>query len=314
MTPEKSPHQGTSEMNPHEYFGNLPFGVMLRMTVAVATLLMSGLSLPAEHKPVAPATESEEAKRSREELQVSLEQIAPMRMQHTETGAVIERVEHPVLRYASPLWGGHHGTLWVWGKRGRPVAVLEMSLVQKDGLWYRSFHSTTDAPLRLDTPNEKSWTPKSSNVKFQPLPNAPPPADTPSARLRQMKAFAQKFSAHQLWTWREGDGSRHELRMLTTPVHRYEDRDQQLIDGALFIIAQGTNPEATLFLEAVNPIDGGKPIWQFGIGRSSFAEHIVNYEDQEVYHDPPVKYDEIFNSSNSYWRTTANVKDQESQP
>ena len=151
-------------------------------------------------------------------------------------------------------------------------------------------------------------------MKFQPLPNAPPPAETPSAGLRQMKAFLQKFSAHQLWTWREGDGSRHELRMLTTPVHRYEDREQQLIDGALFIIAQGTNPEATLFLEAVNSADGGKPNWQFGIGRTSFAEQIVHYEDQEVYHDPPVKHDEIFNSTNSYWRTKSKLDEKGSEP
>ena len=301
-------------MNSRKCCGCRAFEWKLWMAAAVATLLVSGLSSPAQDKPAAPVTESEEAKRSREELQVSLEQVAPMRLRHTGTEAEIERVEHPVLRYSAPLWGGHHGTLWVWGKRGRPVAVLEMSLVQKDGLWYRSFHSTTDAPLKLDLPNGKSWTPKSSNVNFQPLPNAAPPAETPAARLRQMKAFAQKFSAHQLWTWREGDGSRHELRMLTTPVHRYEDREQQLIDGALFIIAQGTNPEATLFLEAIQPANGAKPTWQFGIGRSSFAEHIVNYEDKEVYHDPPVNYAEIFNSSNSYWRTTSKSDDKGSEP
>ena len=285
------------------------------MMVVVAAVVASGPSLPAQEKltdkPVAPADEPEETKRSSEELKVSLEQVAPMRLRHATTGVEIERVEHPALRYAAPLWGGHHGTLWIWGKRGRPVAVLEMSLVGKEGLWYQSFHSTTDAPLKLDLANGKSWTPKSSNVKFQPLPNAPQPAETPAGRLRQMKAFQQKFSAHQLWTWPEGDGSRHELRLLTTPVHRYEDRDHQLIDGALFIIAQGTNPEATLFLEAVHPVDEAKAFWQFGIGRSSFAEQIVSYEDQEVYHEPPVNYDEIFNSTNSYWRTTSKINEQQ---
>ncbi len=300
-------------MSPQNHCGDWLFGVTLWLTAAVATFLMSGLSLFAEDQPVAPATESDEAKRSREELRVSLEQVAPMRLRHAMTGEMIARVEHPVLRYAAPLWGGHHGTLWIWGQRGRPVAVLEMSLVGKEGLWYRSFHSTTDVPIKLDLGNGKSWVPKSSNVKFQPLPGAAAPAATPAARLRQMKALAQKFAAHQLWTWREGDGSRHELRLLTTPVHRYEDREQQLIDGALFILAQGTNPEATLFLEAIQPRDDGKLIWQFGIGRSSFAEHIVHYEDQEVYHDPPVKYDEIFSNTNSYWRTTSKLDTQENK-
>lgn len=287
--------------------GGRPFGVTPWIPAAVAVLLMSGLSLLAQDKPAAPATESDEAKHSREQLQLSLEQVAPLRLQHAETGAEIERVAHPVLRFTAPLWGNHHGTVWVWGKRGRPAAVLEMCQQKDDGVWVLAFHATTDTPIKLPMPTGQTWMPKSNNLKFQPLPNAPPPAETPTGRLRQMKALAQKFSAHQLWTWREGDGSRHELRLLTTPVHRYEDRDQQLIDGALFLIAQGTNPEATLFLEAVQPANEAKPIWQFGIGRTSFAEHFVNYEDQEVYHDPPVKHDEIFNSTNSYWRTKSKL-------
>lgn len=286
----------------------------VRWMLVVAAMLFAHQRSPlAQEKPaeklVPSATESDEAKRSREELQISLEQVAPMQLRHITTEAIIERVEHPVLRYTAPLWGGHHGTLWLWGKSGRPMAVLEMSLVGKEDVWYRSFHSTTNDPIKLDLPNGKSWIPKSSNVQFKPLLNAPRPAETPAGRLRQMKSLLKKMSAHQLWTWPEGDGSRHELRLLTTPVHRYEDRDQHLIDGALLIIAQGTNPEATLFLEAVNPVDASQPFWQFGIGRCSFAEQIVNYEDQEIYHEPPVKYDEIFNSENSYWRTTSKVNE-----
>ena len=67
-------------------------------------------------------------------------------------------------------------------------------------------------------PTGAAWTSKSSNLAFKPLPGASVPADTPAARLRQMKAFVQKVSAHQLWTWPYGDGSRHELRMLPTPM------------------------------------------------------------------------------------------------
>ncbi len=301
-------------MNPQTSCGGWPFGWKLWMTAAVTTLLLSGLSLFAQDKPAAPASDSEEAKRSREELQFSLEQVATMRLQHTGTGAEIEQVAHPVMRFGAPLFGNHHGTVWVWGKRGRPVAVLEMCQQKDDGLWYQACHSTADAPLKLTMSDGKTWTPKSSNLKFQPLPGAPLPADTPVARVRQMKAFLQKFSAHQLWTWEYGDGSRHELRMLPTQVHRYEDRDQQLIDGALFLIAQGTNPEATLFLEAVQPADDAKPFWQFGVGQSTLAENVVFYEDKEVYHGRPAKNEEWSLSTSSYWRTTSKTKDKDSQP
>ncbi|MEK6257411.1 MAG: hypothetical protein AABP62_02230 [Planctomycetota bacterium] len=304
-------------MNSQVRCAGRPFGLKKWKTSVFAALFLRGLSLHAQDKPVeqpaVPIKESEEAKRSREELQISLEQVAPMRLQHAVTGAEIERVAHPVLRFGAPLFGNHHGTLWVWGKRGRPVAVLEMCQQGDIPLWHQSLHATTDVPLKLTMPAGQTWTPNSNNVKFQPLPGAPPPADAPSGRLRQMKEFAQKFSAHQLWTWEYGDGSRHELRILTTPVHRYEGRDQQLIDGGLFIIAQGTNPEATLFLEAVQPPNSEKPIWQFGVGQTSLAENILFYENQEVYHGAPAKNEQWSLSTSSYWRTQTKINEQEGQ-
>ena len=282
------------------------------LLIAVSCVAVSGLSLLAQDKPVekptAATSESESAKRSREELQVCLDHVAPMKLQHAETGAVIERVPNPVLRFGAPMFGNHHGALWIWGQRGRPVAVFEMCQQMKDGLWHQACHATTDSPIKLTMPDGQTWTPKSNNLTFQPLPGAPVPADTPYGRLRQMKGFVQKFSAHQLWTWENGDGSRHELRMLPTPVHRYEDRDRQLNDGALFLIAQGTNPEATLFLEAVQPSDAAKPFWQFGVGQTTLAENVVFYEDQEVHHGKPAKADECMLNTSSYWRSFSKVK------
>ena len=288
--------------------------------LAGGVLFVGGLSLFAQDKPAdkpaAPSSDSEEVRRSREELQVCLDHVAPMQLQFAKTGEVLERVAHPVMRFGAPLFGNHHGTLWIWGKRGRPVAVLEFCQQGQDGCWHHGCHSTTDTPLKLTMPTGEVWLPKSSNLTFQPLPGAPVPADSPAARMRQMKAFLQKFSAHQFWTWPHADGSRHELRMLPTPVHRYEDRDQQLIDGALFLIAQGTNPEATLFLEAIKPAEGAKPIWQFAVGQSSLAENVVLYDDQEIHHGRPVNPEEALAASSTYWRVLTKIekpKDQAGQ-
>ncbi|MBC8115096.1 MAG: hypothetical protein H7062_12000, partial [Candidatus Saccharimonas sp.] len=157
------------------------------MTGVVAALLVSGLSLLAQEKPAdkstAPVGESEEVKFSREQLRLSLEQVELFRLQHAESGAEIERIANPVLRFTAPLLGGHHGTVWVWGKRGRPVAVLEMFRDADVTSWNQAFHATTDDSIKLTMPAGKTWTPKSSNLKFQPLPDAPPPADTPAGRI-----------------------------------------------------------------------------------------------------------------------------------
>src|SRR5262249_28919455 len=148
--------------------------------------------------------------------------------------------------------------------------------------WY-CFHATSDRPIRMLAQTGQVWTPKSSDLRFQPLPNAPPPADSPSRRTRQMKEFVQKFSAHEFWL-----NGRHEMRVLPAAVHRYDDKEQQLIDGAMFVIAVGTHPEATLFLEAARPDDTDQPIWRFAVGRSGAAEMVVNYDDKEVAHLPRI--------------------------
>lgn len=283
------------------------------LTVFVIAFLSSHLTWTARDQPadtpVDSIRESETMKRSREELQVCLDHVAPMKLQHAETGTVIERVPNPVLRFGAPMFGNHHGALWVWGQRGRPMAVLEMCQQMQDGFWHHGCHCTTDAPIKLTLPAGQVWTPKSNSLTFKPLPGAPVPAETPAARMRQMKAFVQKVSAHELWTWPTGDGSRHELRMLPTPVHRYDDAEQQLIDGALFIIAQGTNPEATLFLEAVQRVNEPKPIWQFAVGQSSLAEIVVTYADEEIHHGQPVNDDQARIATSTYWRLLTKIEE-----
>ena len=96
--------------------------------IAVGTMLLGGHSLFAEDKQAdrqtVPISDSEETRRSREELQVCLKHVAPMKLQYLETDAMIERVPHPILRFDAPMFGNNHGALWIWGTRGRPVAVL----------------------------------------------------------------------------------------------------------------------------------------------------------------------------------------------
>ncbi len=282
------------------------------VVLMAVTVLLSGVLSFARDRPEPPRNEAEEVKLAREQLQLSRDQVALLHIHHAETKAEIERVEHPVLRFTAPLWGGHHGTVWVWGKRGRPVAVLEM-FRQADGLfWHQALHTTSDVPITLTAPNGNMWKPQGNSLTIKRLPDAPTPAETPAGRVRQMKAFAQKFTAHEFWA-HVPDRPRHELRLLTAPVHRYEDRDHQLIDGAMFIIAQGTNPEVTLFLEAIHPPEEPKPIWQYGLGRTGLAEIVVLYDEKEIFRAPPLRT-EVFPSHNPYWRTRAKFIENGTQP
>ena len=246
------------------------------------------------------------ASEAAEQVRTARANLAIISIQDVETGSEIECVEDPVLRYTEPVRGNVYGALWVWGRSGRPAAVLELirNCDPKSDFchdWF-CFHATTDRPIRLTAESGETWSPEASNLKFQPLPHAPVPARTAAARMGQMKQFVRRFSAHEFYT-----SGRVEMRLLPAAVHRYEDRQRGLIDGAIFVIAEDTHPEATLFLEAVQPAGAAKPIWQFAIGRSGAAEMLMFYDDKEVHHLPQI--DTFPPPTNSYWRMIKRVVD-----
>jgi hypothetical protein len=139
------------------------------------------------------------------------------------------------------------------------------------------------------------------------LPRAGVPAETAEARLGQMKKLVRRFSAHEFYT-----SGRVELRLLPAAVHRYEDRQRGLIDGAIFVIAEGTHPEASLFLEAVQPKGQAKPAWQFAIGRSGAAEMVFFYDDKEIHRLPEI---ETFPpATSSYWRMLVKGSEKQREP
>ncbi len=64
----------------------------------------------------------------------------------------------------------------------------------------------------------------------------------------------------------------------------YQDEAEGLLDGGLIILANGTNPEIFLFLEAAaSPKDKSKTVWQYRVGRSSNAELHLDYDGKEIF-------------------------------
>jgi len=115
------------------------------------------------------------------------------------------------------------------------------------------------------------WSPNMAGVEFKDVPGAPPPAETPTARLRQMKALAERFKG-TMTGWKGDDSDREELRLLPRPLYRYELKDAKepianLLDGALFAYVIGTDPEIVLALEAVGPAN--QVVWQYAFARAT---------------------------------------------
>jgi hypothetical protein len=67
-----------------------------------------------------------------------------------------------------------------------------------------------------------------------------------------------------------------ECRLLAQPLDRYQSEAEKVVDGAIFALANGTNPEIGVLLET----DGER--WRYGILRLSSAESKVTLDGKEI--------------------------------
>jgi len=181
----------------------------------------------------------------------------------------------PVLRWHNPSRGGmmeSEGVFVLWVNKGRPEASASM-YPWHGWISHEVVSLSRDAKLVAREGSQVIWSPLTPGVAFKEIPGAPTPADTPSARLRQMKALTDRFKV-TMTGWRPDRSDREELRMLPKPLYRAElgkepGPDPDWIDGGVFAYVQGTDPEAILMLEVVR--QNGRPRWQYGFARATAA-------------------------------------------
>lgn len=196
-------------------------------------------------------------------------------------GQAAERAElmpEPVLRWSNPTVGEIHGNVFLWTVGGRPAVV---SSIFK---WFsphthmsHEFHSLSEQPVRGKYEGAEKWVSEKPGVRFVAWPEAPQPAAGKAQRLSQMRDFLRACSV----TKRERDGNITEMRLLTQPIYRYEAPQQGLIDGALFVFVQGTDPELFLLLEdrEVN----GKPQWLYAPARMNSVAFDLKHREKSIW-------------------------------
>lgn len=199
----------------------------------------------------------------------------------TEEGRVpVQLVETPLMRYSDMSRGRLDGTLWVWGRTGRPAAIMELwTQTDGDGIWYHVIHSLSTGLVTAEIGGGLRWSPRRPGVELKPLPGAPAPATKEAARLRQMKELARRFSAYQFW---DPNNQRSQLRLLPQPIHRYVDPEAGLWDGTVFTFVHGTDTEIILLIELLGR-DASPPAWHYGLVRLGHAEFHVSLGDREVW-------------------------------
>lgn len=199
----------------------------------------------------------------------------------TTTGNVVERIAKPLLVYGDSARNNADGTLWAWGQAGRPLAVMETYRNTAEGGPRASALTltSTDKIVLKAQYFAQQWQPAKTQIAPALLPDAAAPDDREVVRLRQLKEQSRRFTAHEFW---DPDNSRFELRLLVQPVHRYRDEKAKLWDGAIFVLAHGTNPEVLVLIEALGESQE-KSRWHYSLARLGSAELHVEIDGREVW-------------------------------
>lgn len=165
----------------------------------------------------------------------------------------------PILRFNDPARDFSDATIWAWGNQGRPIALLSMERYDADGRWACELVSLTSDRVIVDAPDGWRWKPTEPGVEMKIISDASSPAETEVGRLSQMKALARRFAVSE----DSPQGDHYELRLMPQPIHRYADANCGIVDGALFVYAYGTNPEAVAIIECPTGNDS-KRGWEYG--------------------------------------------------
>jgi hypothetical protein len=187
----------------------------------------------------------------------------------------------PVLRWGNNTRATADAFTYLWIGDGRPEAVACIYSWGPDEIGH-CFGSLSRGRLVAERNGQRVWHPEKPGVAFQAVPDAPAPAESPAARLRQMKMLARRFNAVLLgWDWAPAT---EPLRLLPRELYRYETESPDLLDGAVFAFVEGTDPETLLLLEAVRVSSGHQ--WQYAPARRTSGALELRYRDKVVWKVP----------------------------
>ena len=186
-----------------------------------------------------------------------------------------------ILRWSNPVSGTVHGEVFVWTHNGCPQVVASIYHYYSPRRYLATeFHSLARTQLSATYKSQPVWSASSAGIAFKKIPGALVPANMASTRLRHMRAMARSFIVE----FTNPKDEKERLRLLPQPSFRYKSTDPDVLDGSLFIFAQGTNPEAILIIEARRI--KGDYLWQFALARQTGYRLDAFYKDRHVWSVP----------------------------
>lgn len=215
----------------------------------------------------------------------------------------------PLLRWSNPVRAEVYGNVMVWTERGCPAALASIYQYFDRKQINVEMVSLSAAPLVATRNGRTRWR-TGPGVTFEPIPDAPPAADTPERRRLQMRTVAQKFSAHL--AERTDDTKFTDLRLMSRPIYQYAASDKSGREGALFAFVTTNDPEVVLLVESSS--DGPRRNWRYAAARLHFCRLQLKLGDKIVWDVPQLAppWEQIRGPEGSYiilqWDTIEDAK------
>ena len=230
------------------------------------------------------AEDDPRAKQRLDVMQAAVDSLEPMSAD-LKPKAALTMASKPLHRYSDPTRGGVKeesannvlldAGVWRLGIEGRPTALVTLELYRapdKTHLLSYEFLSLTKVKFSLKHKTEDvRWDATASGLELKPLPDAPKPAGTSAARLTQLRQLARRFAAKETF-----NNEPVECRLIAQPIDRYHSEAEKITDGAIFALANGTNPEIGIVLEAE------EERWRYGVLRLTSAQSAVTLDGSQV--------------------------------
>jgi hypothetical protein len=193
-------------------------------------------------------------------------------------------ISRPLLRFRDGQRDNLDGTLWAFGKTGRPKAMLAVFPYTFKGetqlFWSSDVVTLSETPLYAaptDRPG-RTWTPKKAAEEWRSIPNAPPPDAAADKRLEQMRKQMERMEGRQ---YSQIGVKPYDLQLNAKPLYRYSDEAHEIIDGAVFAFVHDTNPEIIVLIEAQGKPDAAS--WKYLLARHTAAHLHVDLDGKEVW-------------------------------
>src|SRR5262245_25385850 len=220
---------------------------ILLAVVAVGDFSTPSILAIASEDAAKPSTDSDKLQRERRLVDMR-KRAAGTIVQTQDDGRQYDLIDEPPVRYRDVPRGIVDGTIWAFGRHGRPRAILKVESYSGNDAahaWLHSMCSLSEELIEAEWHDKHKWRSKQPGLTWKLIVDGPDPANTERGRTSQMKELIRRFAVTAV----DPSRGRERHRLLAKPIHRYADSENG-VDGAIFgFSTDGTNPGALILIE-----------------------------------------------------------------